>query len=72
MAFDEKETKYRKLRLSITKIKIATTLKKFINENFKESTHFTHNRWAEYSFLDNYINYTYESHQHRGVILVLD
>ena len=31
-----------------------------------EGTHFTHDRWAGYNFLNNNINYTHESHQHGG------
>ena len=56
------ETKYRKLRLSITKIRSAAALENFIYENFKEGIHFTHDGWAEYSFLDNNINYNCKFH----------
>ena len=36
------ETKYRRIRLAITKIRNSVTLENFVNDNFLEGTHFTH------------------------------
>ena len=58
------EIKYLKYRLEITKKRNAATLEKFVNEKFYEGMHFTHDVWAVYSFLNNNINYTHESHHH--------
>ena len=39
-------------------------LEKFVNDNFMEGTHFTHDGWTGYNFLSNNINYSHESHYH--------
>ena len=58
------ETKYRRIRLAITKVRNVINLENFVNENFLEGTHFTHDGWAGYSFLNNNINYSHEVHNH--------
>ena len=35
------ETKYRRIRLTITKVRNIINLENFVNENFLEGTHFT-------------------------------
>ena len=61
------ETEEKKIRLAITKVRNIPTLENFVYENFKEGTHFTHDGWAGYNFLDNNINYTHERHNHGAV-----
>ena len=60
------ETKFRRIRLGITKIRNSLELENFVNENFLEGTHFTHDGWAGYSFLNNNMNYSHEVHNHLG------
>ena len=52
------------MRLEIIKIRNATNLEIFINNNFKEGTHFTQDGWAGYTFLNDNMNYTHECHNH--------
>ena len=58
------ETKDKNIRLSITKIRNIDNLENFVYENFIEGTHFTHDGWNSYNFLNNNINYTHETHNH--------
>ena len=58
------ETKYKKLRLTTTQSRDIQSLEKFVNDNFMEGTHFTHDGWTGYNFLNNNINYTHDSHNH--------
>ena len=58
------ETKYRRIRLKITLNRNAKTIEEFIYNNFKEGTHFTHDDWTGYNFLNNNINYSQESQNH--------
>ena len=58
------ETKYKKLRLTTTQSRVIQALEKLVNDNFMEGTHFTHDGWTGYNFLNNNINYTHESHNH--------
>ena len=60
------ETKYRRMRLEIIKIRNATNLEIFVNNNFKEDTHFTHDGWAGYTFINDNMNYIHESYNHGG------
>ena len=39
-------------------------------DNFNEGTHFTHDGWAVYNFLNNNLNYTHETHHHGDGLLV--
>ena len=60
------ETKFRRVRLKITKSRSSTEIFNFINNNFLEGTHFTHDNWSGYNCLNNNINYTHEVHVHGG------
>ena len=60
------ETKEKRMRLMLSKVRNAVTLEKFVNENFYEGTHFTHDGWNGYIFLDNNISFTHEEHLHGG------
>ena len=53
------ETKYQKIRLTTTQSRDMQTLEKFVNDNFMEGTHFTHDGWTGYNFLNNNINYSH-------------
>lgn len=64
MGIRRHETKERRVRLSISIIRNAQTLDNFINDNFYEGTHFTHDGWAFYAFVNNNPNYTHETHNH--------
>lgn len=56
------------MRLEIIKIRNSTNLEIFVNNNFKEGTHFTHDGWPGYTFLNDKMNYTHEIHNHgRGL-----
>ena len=61
------ETKDRKLRVSISKIRDTNALQNFINDNFLEGTHFNHDGWPGYNFLNNNINYTHETNVRSGI-----
>ena len=60
------ETKERRIRLHISKERNMQVIENFVNQNFLEGTHFTHDGWSGYSFLNNNINYTHETHLHGG------
>ena len=60
------ETKERRIRLYISKERNMQMIENFVNHNFLEGTHFTHNGCSEYSFLNNNINYTNENFIHWG------
>ena len=60
------ETKERRIRLCISKERNMQAIENFVNQNFLEGTHFTHDGWSGYSFLNNNINYTHETHIHGG------
>ena len=62
----------KKIRLVITKVRNIPALENFVYENFKEGTHFTHDGWTGYNFLNNNINYTHEAHNHANGDLALD
>lgn len=42
------ETKYRRIRLMLSKSPNSAIMENFVNENFLEGTHFTHDGWAGY------------------------
>ena len=45
------ETKTRKVRLSLTKVRNVNAISNFVYENFYEGTHFVHDSWGGYNFL---------------------
>ena len=60
------ETKGRRIRLSLSKIRTSQALSEFVYSNFSEGTHFVHDSWPGYNFLNNNLNYTHEIHVHGG------
>ena len=54
------------MRLEILKQRTSQNLEIFVNNNFMEGTHFTHDGWAGYNFLNDNINFSHESHFHGG------
>ena len=60
------ETKLKNIRLDIIRMRNSSNLERFILNHFREGTHFTHDVWAGYSFLNNNINYIHETHLHGG------
>lgn len=58
------DTKLKNIRLDIIRQRNTTNLAIFVNNHFREGTHFTHDGWSGYNFLDNNINYTHETHNH--------
>lgn len=60
------ETKELRMRLNVINLRNSENLETFIFNNFKEGTHFTHDGWSGYTFLNNNINFTHETHIHGG------
>ena len=60
------ETKTRKVRLILAKDRTRNTIESFVNNNFQEGTHFIHDDWPSYNFLDNNMNFTHEIHRLGG------
>ena len=58
------ETKTRKVRLSLTKVRNVNAISNFVYDNFYEGTHFVHDSWGGYNFLNNNINFTHEVQVH--------
>ena len=59
------ETKFRRMRMEIIKIRNSTNLEIFVNNNFKECAHFIHDVWGGYTFNDN-MNFAHEKDNHGG------
>jgi hypothetical protein len=60
------ETKLKNIRLDIIRVRNSSNLEKFILNHFREDTHFTHDSWAGYNFLNNNISYIHETHVNGG------
>lgn len=58
------DTCLKNIRLDILRIRNSANISTFIYNHFKEGTHFTHDGWRGYDFLDNDINFTHETHNH--------
>ena len=56
--------KFKKFKLDIIRERNADNLKIFIYNHFREGTHFTHDGWNGYNFLNNDQNFTHETHNH--------
>ena len=60
------ETKNKRIRLQLIKQRNTAAISNFVYSNFLEGTHFVHDTWIGYNFLNNNINYTHEIHVHGG------
>ena len=58
------DTKLKNIRLDIIRERNANNISLFIYNHFREGTHFTHDGWGGYDFLENDINFTHEPHNH--------
>ena len=58
------DTHLKNLRLDIIRQRNSNNLEIFVNNHFLEGTHFTHDGWQGYNFLNSDINYTHEIHNH--------
>ena len=52
--------------LILSKDRTLNIIKTFVNNNFKEGTHFIHDDRAAYNFLNNNLNFTHKRHVHGG------
>ncbi len=59
------DTSLKSIRLDIIRERNGNNLSIFVYNHFREGTHFTHDGWGGYNFLNNDINYTHETHNHR-------
>ena len=60
------ETKEKRMRLILSKVRNSLKLEEFVNQNIYEGTRFTHDGWNGYVFLNNNISFTHEEHLHGG------
>ena len=58
------DTTLKNIRMDIIRNRTASNIETFINNHFKEDSHFTHDGALWYNFLSDNINYTHERHNH--------
>ena len=60
------ETKEKRILLALSIERNFLKLEKFANQNFYLGTHFTHDGWNGYAFLNNNIDFIHEEHLYGG------